>query len=157
MKSFFCLAVIFLCLSKLWSQPVKTKWTNKDKGTVNITYRHIGVFPDESHTKIKNDVLIGISVTCYELTETGRKPLKKDIKINGRSYSTTDATVFDESDTSNNKPGFYSIWSAEGEYEVTILPDKEFYGVKSEKYFLRISSAYQFEIYLVRKNALTKK
>lgn len=141
------------CLSMLAiGQVKKSKWTNKDKGTVITNYSAIHVYPkDTTATGISNSVLVGIAFRFYELTPEGCRQIEGKIKINGKEF-----TVSDSTNMAGTQREIYAGWIAEGDYSFSTSAGNEHYPIQTKKYFLSRGLSYRFDFYLVRKNALQR-
>lgn len=139
------------------SQIKKSKWTNKNKGAVIISYTYIGYYPDSTITGIPKKLLAGISVRLFELTENGCTSIEGTIKINGKEYFAYDSTNFADSEGFKQQDNFFGIWVREGEYTVSASSGKKYYPVKAVKFFLTHGASYQFVFYLIRKDKFKDK
>jgi len=150
--------LLILCLPVLfgYGQIKKSKWTNKNKGTVIISYSHIGYYPDSTITGISSNRLTGISVKLFELTENGCKQVEGSLKINGKEYFAYDSTNIPDSEGYKNESNYFGIWVTEGEYTLGTSVSNDYYPVRTEKFFLLHGASYQFYFYLVRKNTLKR-
>ena len=111
---------------------------------------------DTTNTGISNAKLIYIGVKFFELSGDSVKNIEGKIKINRKEYFVYDSTSFTDSEGFKKSSNYFSIPAEEGEYTFITFGNKEYYPVKSEKYFLSRGTSYRFDFYLIRKDELKR-
>lgn len=147
-KSILFFFLLIFSFSAISVAQEKAKWTNKDKGTYTIWPHFSGVYYDS--------VRFSLSIKIYELAEGGLQRLEGYVKINNEKYFVYDSTQFMSADGGKDGSNYFTEWFPQGDYIMELCIDKNYYPLKTKKYYLKGRTQYAYTFYVIRKDALKK-